>query len=323
MRHFTQAAQTAVLTGLLAIVVPSVLSAQRTACVGKNDNISVNDNSSDHDRERTIKWKMGSCKGSLRTSGIIQFAGDMSGIRSMARGGSFELNSDDGDHEREVVVTNSNGQLNYAYRIDNRAAEWNAEARAWFSSELLMLTRRVGLAMEERIEYLLAHGGVNALVAEVKEMDSDWVQRRYLQAAMANRPLSAAEMKSVVATASTELDSDYEQAEFLLGVTKKYKLDASVRAPYLAAVGRLDSDYEKGRVLKALLRQSDLSSNEIAEVLNATTTIDSDYERTEVLRLLAGFDLSNSTLQQAFLRAATEIDSDYELRRALMALLGK
>lgn len=318
----TKLKMAAAVIGVAALgMVSRTASSQEALCTGRDHSVSIND--SGNNSARTIKWRIGRCRGTASMRGDIQFMGDMSGIARMSSDARFELSDDDGDHTHDLVVTNTGGRPSYALRIDDRAVEWNDAARAWFASALLTLARRTGLAYEERIDYLMSHGGVDAVLAEVRLMDSDWVQRRYLQGTMTRGKLTQSQVAQLVSTASNELQSNYEQAEFLIGIASRYALDRTVRTPYLAAVATIESDYEKGRVLKTLLKQPDLAKEELAQVILAAGTISSNYERAEVLRQVASFDLSSEPLQEAFLKVASGMDSSYELRRSLMAVLDK
>src|SRR5207253_494441 len=96
-----------------------------------------------------------------------------------------------------VRVTSVSGTPVYRYKVDGRDAAWDANGQNWFAEQLLMLARRAGFAMEERVAYLMQEGGVDGVLREVKLIDSDYTRRRYLQKVIAMPQLSATQTVAV------------------------------------------------------------------------------------------------------------------------------
>lgn len=289
-------------------------------CAGEDTrNVSINSNSDD-DYQR-IKWQTSRCKGTLLMRGKIRLAGDMSGIESMAPGAEFKLTEDDGVDTHELVVTNTNGQIAYDFSVNGKQHAWDATARTWFSTELTFLVRRTGFAANERIDYLLAHGGVPAVLQEVDAMSSDYVQRLYLDRMLGKTQVTPAALETVIAQATKSIDSDYEMAEFLMSVARKYEFNDALRRSFLQAANTLNSDYEHRRVLSAVLTKGGLSSADLAAMLNSSTAIGSDYEKAELLASIAARYNLTPSMRAPFLGAARSIHSDYEKGRVLKTLL--
>jgi hypothetical protein len=60
-------------------------------------------------------------------------------------------------------------------------------------------------------------------------------------------------MLAVLRSAS-EIGSDFEQAELLLAMARRQRLDSRVRDAMLAVAESIQSDHERGRVLTAVVR---------------------------------------------------------------------
>ncbi len=53
---------------------------------------------------------------------------------------------------------------------------------------------------------------------------------------------------------SLAIDSDFEQASFLIDVAKSQSIDGALRAPFFKGVETLSSSFERGRVLQAVVK---------------------------------------------------------------------
>src|SRR5437868_521447 len=148
-----------------ALVVLIAQSPPQQICRGNSETININDD--DH-RGFRAKWKRGECKGTLEYEGEVRFSGDLRRIVSMSSGAVLDLTADDGSVERSVRVTSVSGTPVYRYKVDGRDAAWDANGQNWFAEQLLMLARRAGFAMEERVAYLMQEGGVDGVLREVK-----------------------------------------------------------------------------------------------------------------------------------------------------------
>jgi beta-lactamase regulating signal transducer with metallopeptidase domain len=282
-------------------------------------NVSINSHSDD-DYQR-IKWDTKRCKGTVLIRGRVKLAGDLSGIESMDAGAEFTMTEDDGTDEHELTVKNVGGQPSYDYSLNGKRTAFDAKARAWFTQGITNLVRGTGFAADERVDYLLKSGGVNAVLKEVEAMRSDYVQRQYLRRVIAKTTLSGEVLENVINTATRSLSSDYEMAEFLTDVAKKYDFNETARKSFIAATNTLQSDYEHRRALSAVLSKGGLATEDVVAVLNSLVSMDSDYEKAELLIGIATRYKLDPRMRQPYLAAASKIDSDYEKGRVLKTLL--
>ena len=87
---------------------------------------------------------------------------------------------------------------------------------------------------------------------------------------------------------SLAIDSDFEQASFLIDVAKSQPIDGPLRAPFFKGVDTISSSYERGRVLQAVVKRGSLSPETVVAVLRSAQGMDSGHEASQVLLSIAG-----------------------------------
>ncbi|MFW6202488.1 MAG: hypothetical protein ACOC8B_07910, partial [Gemmatimonadota bacterium] len=279
-------------------------------------------NSNSNDDVTTLRWTADDCELEARIEGEVRFRGDLMGIASIASGGSFRLEEEDRGLRRRVDVRpGPDGELAYESWVDGARRPFDADARAWFERALQALLQRTGYATEERVEWLLEGGGIDAVLAEVESIRSDFVQRRYLLEMLRQADPDERQLIRVVALAGVRLDSDFELAQLLIHVADAGPMTEAVRQAFIEAATSLDSDFERRRVLSAALASGDASPRNVAALIDAARAIGSDFELATLLIAVADRFALGPDIQRSYLAAATGIGSDFEKRRVLDALL--
>ena len=292
------------------------------SCLDSNSRRSGTSISShDDDNIMTVKWVQGRCSGHVRMEGKVRMSGDLTGVASISSGGLFQIDEDDGSIERKLTVRPVGARLDYDYRVDGRQREFAADGKEWLSKALLNLYRSTGFAADERVDYLLAQKGPQAVLDEVTVMRSDYTQRIYLQKLLNRTNLSPALVQQAIQTAAQDIDSDYELAELLIAYANKYTFNDQTRKAFIDATRTIGSDYEQRRVLATALGKGGLDSQDVTSMLEASQHISSDYERAELLIGLTSKYRMDSAMRTAYLTAAKDIGSDYEKRRVYDNLL--
>jgi len=289
-------------------------------CGSRARNTSVSNSSNSAGQRYAMTWRSGGCSGAVRMNGAVRFSGDFSAVTSISSGGQLVIEEDDGRDERRVVVRPAGSGLSYDYELNGRKAEYDSNAKAWFQEVVQRLFRTTGFAASERVEYLLQNGGPERVFDAVREIESDHVKRVYLEKLLDRGDLPTSLVKGSLDIAGSDLKSDYETAQLLIGTADRHALNAEARGSYLRAASTIHSDYEKRRVLDRLLKSGNGAGDLIA-VIREAVTIRSDYEKAQLLVAASSKDVSDAALQLAYVEAAGTIASDYEHRRALLALL--
>ncbi len=292
--------------------------AQQESC-GSSGNRNTSHNADDG--IETIRWSRGRCSGSARIEGNVRFSDDLRSITSISSGGLFRLEEDDGDVERRIDVRPAGGRLEYRYRVEGRDTEFDAAGRVWLGRALVNLVRNTGFVAEQRVEGLMQLGGAQAVLDEVRLLQSDYVKSVYLRRLLDRSSLSSAQVKASVELAGREISSDYELARVLIALANKQPINDETRSAFIAAASSIESDYEQRRVLGTALARGELRNQDVTALLASAQNIGSDYERATLLLSLADRYKLDPAMRQAYLKAASGIGSDYEQRRVYERLM--
>lgn len=267
-------------------------------------------------------WSEGDCSYEVDARGDIRFNRDVTDVESISAGGSFILEQHVGDDTKRIAIRpGANGMLERTYTVNGATHDYDATARAWFAAALIALDRKTAFAVEQRLPVILERGGVDAVLREISLLDADYARRRYYSTLLSLRSLDATQVQHVVERAGADISSDYELAELLIDLSKRYAIDDRTRPAYVKAVGAIESDYEHRRVLSAIIAGGDLTPAVTRALLEDARRIASDYELAEFLIAVGRKGLLDASSRDAYFAAADKLASHYEHRRALTPLL--
>lgn len=271
----------------------------------------------------TASWSGEECSIEAHSSGTVRLNAEATAIESINSGGYFEINERKGDNLRRLrVEPGTNGQLTYTYKINGAQHEFDADARAWFSSFLLELERVSGFGASTRVPALLAKGGPQAVLTEITQLRADYVRQIYFIKLFENATLPAPLVVKALDQARNEISTDYSLAQVLLTIAQRYDLnDEAQRVAFLNAANNLHTDYEHSRVLIELLKRPNLSPQILRAALESAKSIRTDYEKGRILTTLAGLSTFDESEINTYLDLANAIGTDYEHSRTLMALM--
>ena len=286
---------------------------------GSHTNLINSDNGS---KRWVVRWSDGDCSYDMDARGDVKFNRDVTDIESISSGGSFTLEQHIGDDTKRLVVRPRNdGTLERTYSENGAKHEFDETARAWFAAALVALDRQTGFAVDQRVPALLERGGVDAVLQEVKLVQTDYARRRYYTKLLSMRQLDRTQVKRVVEQAGADMSSDYELAELLVALSKLDAFSDDSHAAFIAAAKKIDSDYERRRALNALLQRDRLAPTTVQALLDAASTIKSDYELAELLIDVSKRYAINDQTRATYIKAVGSIKSDYEHRRVLSAIV--
>ncbi|HEX4663144.1 MAG TPA: M56 family metallopeptidase [Terriglobales bacterium] len=271
----------------------------------------------------TASWSAPGCSIDARSAGTVRFNAEATAIEGISSGGYFEVNEREGDSLRHLrAEPGTNGQLNFTYKVNGTQQEFDAGARAWFSSFLLALERTSGVAVNTRVPALLAKGGPQAVLAEISNLNSDYVRQIYFVKLFENATLPGPLLVKALQQARDEISTDYSLAQVLLTIAQRYDLnDEAQRMAFLNGADKLNTDYEHARVLIELLKRPNMSPQLVRATLESAKSINTDYEKGRILTTLAGLSGFNESEIGTYLDLASAINTDYEHSRTLTALM--
>ena len=257
----------------------------------------------------------------LEIRGKVEFNDDYTDVKDVSEDGVVRIEETRNGQSRRYEVKRDAGQLTRAYYVNGQKQQLDAAAQTWIAQLVLNAVRQGGIDAEKRVQILLTRHGVQGVLREIDQIESDYAKRRYFEALFKQGNLSEAALKDTLAQAARQISSDYEQAQLLIGVAPVLANKEGALPAFFQAVGSIQSDYEHSRVLKALLSRVNTSRDLLVQVAGSTKGISSDYEKAGVLKAVAAVYLDDAALREVFFQTVGTIGSDYEHRRVLSALV--
>jgi hypothetical protein len=251
----------------------------------------------------------------LTVNGRVKFAEDYSDVTAISEGGSIEVTEERNGMKRRFEARSSNGTIIRSYFVDGQQRPMDDEGRAWLSRILSEAAFQGGYDAPERVKRLLDEKGVDAVLAEMSRLRSDYTRRIYFDELLKDDRLDSATRQRAIRQAARDISSDYEKAQLLIHASEKPANESAI----IEGADSISSSYEKGRVLAALLKRSDLDRNTLAAIIRSATSISSDYEKAQFLIKAA----EKRPVSDAIIEGADTISSDYEKGRVLATLLRK
>jgi beta-lactamase regulating signal transducer with metallopeptidase domain len=336
----------------VSLILPGIavtVAAER----GKNDtSISIRSSTSlfGHD-SISASYSGGDRKLKIGIEGDVQFNDAETAVTRISEGGELHIVEVRDGIKRELRLQPEGNGFARLYRVDGDDAPYDAAAEKWLAAILPDIFRTTGLDAEARLKRILARGGVEAVLAEIALIHSDYVSANYIGGLFAQAELDTVQIDRVVAlmaaiesdyelrraltpalaagvqseasqvrvlALAADMESDYECAELLIAASKQIPLDGARLAAWSAATADIDSDYEQRRVLEALLAQKQKHPAHAELAIAMADSIGSDYEKRMLLEAAAGLEVLD---RSAYVRVARSIGSDYERREALIHLL--
>ena len=296
---------------------------QELTCAAADADWNQVSNRSNNGRH-TITMSRRGCDLEVRLEGDVEFDGEAIGIARMGRGSRVRIEEDDGRTARYLEVRPGNGGApEFMYRVNGAEREFDGQARAWYRAVMLQLFRRAGFAAEERVQSLLARGGVDAVLRELDLLESDYVQAKYISELVEQAELNEGQYRGVIRTAIDRVDSDHYMAEILGRVAEHQPLTSRLLDDFIAATHTLDSDHYRAQVLESVLTGGRLSPQQVAAVLESTSRMDSDHYRAGILEEVADRYALEPAFRQVYLRATAAMDSDHYRTEVLKRLLAR
>lgn len=300
--------------------VAAVQEATCAAASGEWRSVSHESNN----RRLTIRMQRPGCELEARLEGDVTLDAAGIGVEQMGRNARVQLEEDDGRQTRYLeIYPGSDGRPEFDYRVDRRSHAFDSAAQAWYRAFLLQLFRNTGWFAEQRVDALLASGGVESVFREMGRIDASHAYGRYAELLLERAPLDEAQVRALVRSTASRGDSDYALAGVLGAVADHQRLTGGLLDDYIQATLSLDSDHYRAQALRRVLGSGQLSDAQVETVLHASTGMDSDHYRTEVLRSVADRYALKPAFRQTYIEATSSMDSDHYRTEVLTRLLSR
>ncbi len=208
------------------------------------------------------------------------------------------------------------------YTVDGKARPIDAETQRWLAGLIPQFLRENAIGVATRVEKIQQKGGIDAVLAEIDKIQSDFARRKYISVLSSGTTLAEAQVNRLLAAVG-KIDGDFEIRVALSSIVKNQKLNPEQQRNVLVATGKIDSDFEKRSVLTALAPMLANDATVLSAWQKAVQAVDSDFERRVAIGALTEREQVTPDQLEAALKASQGIDSDFERRVVLTALAKK
>lgn len=273
------------------------------------------------DNSGTMMWSDNGYSVEASWDGRFKLSDDDRMIVWMEDGAELKLETKGKGPRRRIRIENDGEDLlDIRYWVDGDKTDFDRAGERWLGDTLLVLVRQIGLNAEERVARLLEDGGPDAVIKEMRQIESDYVTRIYSSHLVQQAQLSNSQINRLV-TRLERIESDYELRLALTQLFQLDQLDSKVMPRILAAAKTIDSDYELRLLLSPYIARFGVNDGSIKVILDLAEKMDSDYE----MRLLLTQAMHDNTISEGNLEkfvaiATDQIDGDYELRLLLTSV---
>lgn len=281
--------------------------------------VSVHSSSDDDDSSfQYISSSNGRCL-QVAVWGAVEFSPDDREIAHLSRDGRLYVRERRSDVDRELTVTPGDDENpRYAYSVDGERASYEEGGREWLAELLPEVIRESGLNARQRVARLRRDGGVSAVLADIKSIQSTSAKRAAYEALLKEGNLSSEDEARIARQAGSDLaSSDGELRSVLAQMGNHGRLGPGMAEALGAATERMTSDGEKRALLQQYALQGDRDMLLVA--IQRARSITSDGEKAGFLRATASRYLANDdeSLRNAFFSVTQSISSDGEKRGVL------
>ena len=265
-------------------------------------------------------WSNGTTKLQVSYSGDIEFSDDDTDVIKLSPGGWLKIR-DGGWFGGRTVEFRADGSGDVQRRFWVGASEkpFEPEGRQWLAQAMPKFIRQTGIGAPRRVARILKGKGPSGVLAEISLIEGSWAKRIYFGELFKTATLDAATVRTALAQAGKEVDSDFELASLLISA-QGLLTDDGTRKAYLEAARGIDSDFEMRRVFSSALKQGTVGPAILGALLDASTAIESDFEEASLLVQVAKLQPLDAAARAPFFKALGTVGGDFEHRRVLTAL---
>jgi hypothetical protein len=259
----------------------------------------------------TISQNNGLQTFNVEMRGKIEITDDDKDIKSMSPDGYLEITKTVFGSRRTLVISPQSGGLKREYYEGRTNMPWEPEGRKWLAEIMPELLRTTTIAAESRVNRFYKQGGVNGVLTEINEMESDYVIQHYADLLMKISSVPQKDYPNIINKVTSKLESDYYIAEFLQNNMDKFLQNRDAVDAVFGVCSKLDSDHYKTQIIKSALKAQPISLESVKIVLTATDNMDSDHYKTEVLTTLLRQPNLTDPIVAEMINSTKSFDSDH------------
>jgi predicted RNA-binding protein with EMAP domain len=279
------------------------------------------ENNGKGDRTHTYRNNTGVTSTDLEYRGKIIFTDDETDVKYISPGGFLRFSKRSFGNKRTIFLEGEDqGVITREYREGSKKLPFDPEGRKWMASVLPDIIRTTGIGAEERVKKFYKEGGIDAVIAEISMLPTNYVQSKYYTAALELPNLSANEQIRLIKDAGQKIGSSYELSKILVANGKNISKNEKAVAAAIEVAGEISSSYEQSKVYKHYLTKTDISADNKTMVIKGVREISSSYEKSKVLLSALQDDLNKENIDLV-IDEVQHVNSSYEQSKVLQYLI--
>lgn len=297
------------------ILLPTTLHAQIN--LGNNTHINMSMNG-----KHTYQMKKNGRSIEFEMKGEIEVNESDTEIVYISKGGYIEMKEKQGRTRHDLVIRGLAGdRLEYKYKLNGKAVDFEAIDRGWYEDMLLMMIRETGAGAKQRTARILKIDGVEGLFDEIDLIESSSSRVRYMTHLFDQADLNDDQLLHA-ATLARDIPSSGDRSRFLKNSAGPFLASAQATPNYFNAVESIPSSGDKTRVLNHLVNENLLTNREAyLEAIGVAKSIPSSGDRSRFL--INAADLYIEEASDLYFDAVRSIPSSGDKTRVLMKLVSE
>lgn len=258
----------------------------------------------------------------LTFSGSITFNDEETDITSISPGGYLKFSKTSFGNTRGVIIeSNKNGNLLREYYVGKKIQAWEPNGKEWFTNVLPEIIRNTGLGAKERTIKIYKQQGLNGVINEINNINSNSVKAAYYKALFLDVKIPQQEIKTALEKLKNDVNSNYEKSQLLRELSGLFLKDDEVALLYFNTVATITSNYEKSGILQLVCAKHTLNDYQMGALLYATQTLTSNYDKSNTLiEVGKKINFGNALLAKKFFSTTATISSNYDKGNVLNAI---
>ncbi|MGB0524931.1 MAG: hypothetical protein ACPGJS_18305 [Flammeovirgaceae bacterium] len=223
------------------------------------------------------------------TSMDIQYRGEIrvndndTDITSISPGGYLKIKKTIFGNTRSIIIeSNSAGELTREYYEGRKKVEFNDEGRKWLADILLEVVRHTGIAANDRVNRIYKQGGTDAVITEIKQIDSSSGKGRYFRELMGI--CDQKDFPALGQKIGQYISSNSVRSEIFREYSDKFMATPEGTEAFFQGVDYMTSNSERSNILRHTLRTNKLDNKGMVGLLRVTRRMTSNSERASILR---------------------------------------
>ena len=242
----------------------------------------------------------------------IQYRGDIkvndtdTDVISISPGGYLKIKKTTFGNTRAIIIeSNSKGELIREYYEGRKKVPFNEEGRRWLADVLLEVVRHTGIGASTRVARFYKKGGVNAVISEIRQIDSNSGKGRYFKELLGI--CSSNEVPLVAEKIGSYITSNSVRGELFRTYGDKFMSTPEGAKAFFEGVNYMTSNTERSSILRSILRKNKLDDDAMISLLNVARKMTSNTERGAVLR----------AVNEQFPKSEAVIDAYFDVIRGM------